>query len=178
LLLEARRSVKPNLPPVRKNLRPPLRHDLRTVALRIPALAGAVLRQENGFMRGPAGILIGALILGGVYYFYLRKMPTAAPGTAATQAPSLIGVENDLLQIARAERLYILDHEGCGSLDQLLSSGALAMTRSGRDGYSYSIECSGANFIVRAQHPPATENSPVRYPAFTVDETLQVRETN
>jgi hypothetical protein len=141
-------------------------------------LAGAVLRRENVFMRALTGVLIAALVLGGVYYFSMRALPTAAPGTAATQLPSLIGVENDLLQIARAELLYLVEHEGCGSLDQLISSGTFPKAPSGRDGYSYSIDCSGQNFIVRAQHPPAPENSHLRYPAFAVDQTLQVRQTN
>lgn len=129
-------------------------------------------------MKALTSVLVAALVFGAVYYLYVRRMPTAAPGTAPTQIPSLIGVQNDLLQIARAERTYIVEHEGCGSLDQLISSGALTVNRSGRDGYTYAVECSGTNFVVRAQHPPAPENSPVRYPGYSVDQSMEMRETN
>jgi hypothetical protein len=129
-------------------------------------------------MKSLTSVLVVALIFGLVYYFYAKRMPTVAPGTAPTQAISLIGVENDLLQIARAEQTYIVDHQGCGSLEQLVSSGALTMTRSGRDGYTYTVECSGTDFTARAQHPPAPEGSSIRYPAYTVDQSMQVREGN
>ncbi len=129
-------------------------------------------------MRALASVLVAALILGGIYYAHLRKMPTAAEGTAATQSISLVGVQNDLLQIARAERAYIVEHDGCGSLQELLSSGALSMARTERDGYTYTVDCSAANFTVRAQHPPAPEGSSIRFPGFAVDQTLQVREAD
>jgi hypothetical protein len=152
--------------------------DRHVVALRLPALAAARQRHDNDLMKSFASVLVAALIFGIAYYFYVRKMPTVAPGTAPTQAISLIGVENDLLQIARAERTYVVDHAACGSLEQLVSSGALTMTRSGRDGYTYTVECSGSDFTVRGQHPPAPEGSSIRYPAYTVDQTMQVREGN
>ncbi len=129
-------------------------------------------------MRALLSLLVVTLVIGGAYYFSVRRMPAVAQGTAPTQAISLVGVQNDLLQIAHAERYYIVEHTACGSLDELISSATLSMTRPERDGYTYSVECSGANFTVRAQHAPASEGSPIRYPSFAVDQTLQVRETN
>ena len=127
-------------------------------------------------MRAFIGILVAAAASGLIYYFYIKGMPSAAPGTAPTQAISITGVQNDLLQIAKAERSYILEHDSCGTLEQLTSSGALQMTRYEREGYSYSIDCSGANFSVQAQHAPAPEGSPIRYPAFVADQNMEVRE--
>lgn len=125
-------------------------------------------------MRGLAAIAVVALLVGGIYYFYVRKMPTAAEGTAPTQAISLTGVQSDLLQIAQGERTFIVTNGRCGSLDELISSQTILMTRRERDGYSYSVECSGTDFTVAARHASAPDGSPVRYPSMSVDQTLQV----
>jgi len=129
-------------------------------------------------MRALAMLIVAAGLLFGVYEYYLKKMPTSDPGTASTQAISLTGVRGDLLQIAQAERAYMALNGHCVSLDELVSSGSLAMSRSERDGYSYSVQCSGGDFGVTAQHPTAPANSPVRYPTLAIDQTMQVREVN
>ncbi len=60
-------------------------------------------------------------------------MPTTDNGTAATQAITLTGVRADLLQIAQAERVYIATNGQCASLDELISSSSLSITRTERD---------------------------------------------
>jgi hypothetical protein len=127
-------------------------------------------------MRGLFGILITMALVFGVYYFYFKQMPVAAPGTAPTQAISITGVRTDLLQIAQAERSFVAQNARCASLDELISSGSLTMSRAERDGYSYSVDCSGNTFSVLARHAPAPEGSPIRYPALMVDQTMQFRE--
>jgi hypothetical protein len=127
-------------------------------------------------MRGLFGILITMALVFGVYYFYFKQMPVAAPGTAPTQAISITGVRTDLLQIAQGERSFVAQNGRCASLDELISSGSLMMSRAERDGYSYSVDCSGNTFSVLARHAPAPEGSPIRYPALMVDQTMQVRE--
>jgi len=105
-------------------------------------------------------------------------MPTTDEGTAPTQAISLTGVRSDLLQIAQAERGYIATNGHCASLDELISSNSLSMTRTVRDGYSYMVECSGGDFTATARHAPAPDGSPIRYPALAIDAGIQVRELN
>jgi hypothetical protein len=129
-------------------------------------------------MRGLVTVLVVLLASGGIYYVYIKNMPTSAEGTAATQNISITGVKMDLTQIASAERSYIAEHNECGSMEQLLSSGAMTMAKSGRDGYTYAVECSGTRFTVRAQHAPAPDGSPIRYPNYVVDQTAEVREAN
>lgn len=129
-------------------------------------------------MRALAGILVAAAILFGVYQYYLKKMPTTDEGTASTQAISLTGVRADLLQIAQAERGYIVLNSHCATFDELISSNSLTMTKPERDGYSYSIECSGTDFTVSARHSPAPSGSPIRYPNLAIDQNMQVREVN
>jgi hypothetical protein len=129
-------------------------------------------------MRALALILVAAGILFAVYELYLKKLPTTDLGTAPTQAISLTGVRSDLLQIAQAERQNIALNSKCLSLDELASSDALTMKRQRRDGYAYRIECSGPDFQVIAEHPPAPPDSPIRYPALAVDSLMQVHEIN
>ena len=127
-------------------------------------------------MRAFALVLVAAAILFGVYEVYLKKMPTSDPGTAATQAISLTGVRSDLLQIGQAERANIALNGKCASLDELISSGAMSMSRTSRDGYTYQVNCSGSDFQVVAEHPPATPGSGIRFPKLAIDGTMQVQE--
>lgn len=140
-------------------------------------LAHGGTRGKNGGMRALALVLVAALILFGVYQFYLKKMPTTDAGTASTQAINLTGVRMDLLQIAQAERGNTALNSNCVSLDELISSASLSMSRSGRDGYTYEVSCAGGvEFQVVARHAPAPEGSPIRYPTLAIDSSMQVRE--
>lgn len=129
-------------------------------------------------MRALATILVACGVVFAVYHYYFQKMPTTDQGTAPTQAITLTGVRGDLLQIAQAERGYIALNNHCASMDELISSNSLSMSRPERDGYSYSIECSGAEFTVTARHPAAPEGSPIRYPNLAIDQTMSVHEVN
>jgi hypothetical protein len=124
------------------------------------------------------GLLFTAVIAVGIYYFYL-KQAAPAPGMVATQAISTTGVEMDLNSIAQAERNYFAQNGSYADLDQLTSSGALTMARSGRDGYTYSIEASGNGFTVNARHaesPAISGVPPLRYPALSIDQNMQMRQ--
>ncbi len=127
-------------------------------------------------MRSFVGLLVGAALLLVIYHFSLKRLPTTDEGTAPTQAISLTGVRTDLLQIAQAERSYIAMNGHCASLDELVSSHSLSMTRAERDGYSYAVECSGGDFAAAARHLPAPAGSPIRYPNLTIDSSMQVHE--
>lgn len=127
-------------------------------------------------MRALAIVLVAAAILFGVYQAYLKKMPTMDQGTAATQAISLTGVRADLLRIAQAERANMALSGKCLSLDELISSGAMTMSRKERDGYTYQINCSGSDFQVVAEHPPAVEGSGIRFPKLAIDATMKIQE--
>ena len=125
-------------------------------------------------MRALASLLAVVALLFGAYELYLRRMPTTDPGTSATQAISLTGVRADLLQIAQAERANVALTGKCASLEELISSGALTMTKPERDGYSYQLVCSGLEFNATAEHAPAPAGSPIRYPTLSVDSSMQV----
>jgi hypothetical protein len=141
-------------------------------------LATALVKRQTSAMRALVAILVAAAVVFGVYHYYFKKMPTSDEGTAPTQAISLTGVRTDLLQIAQAERAYIALNGQCASLELLTSSNSLAMSRPERDGYTYSIECSGGDFSVTARHAPAPAGSPIRYPTLAIDQSMQVHEVN
>lgn len=121
-------------------------------------------------------VLVAAAILYGVYEVYLKKMPTTDAGTAPTQAISLTGVRSDMLQIAQAERSDVALNGKCSSIDELISSGAITMNKRERDGYTYQVNCSGSDFQIIAEHPPAAQGSGIRFPKLTIDATMQIQE--
>ena len=137
---------------------------------------GEVGNRKISYMRGLASLLVVMLIVFCVYHAYLKQMPSTDKGTAATQAISLTGVRMDLLQIGQAERGYIAQNSRCASLDELIDSRSLTMSRSGRDGYSYSVDCSGTSFSVTGSHAPAPADSLIRYPTLALNQTMQVQE--
>jgi hypothetical protein len=127
-------------------------------------------------MRPLIALIVFAAVALGIYEYSLKQIPSSDTGTASTQAISLTGVRADLLQIAQAERANIATNTQCASLNDLISSGSLSMSRTERDGYSYSISCSSADFTVTATHPAPSTNSGVRYPTLAIDQSMQVRE--
>jgi hypothetical protein len=128
-------------------------------------------------MRAFALILVAAAILGGIYFYYVKKLPITDSGTAPTQAISLTGVRMDITQIAQAERTYVATNGHCVNLDELSSSGLVNLARTERDGYSYEIQCgSGTEFVVTARHAPAPPDSPIRYPTLSINQNMQVSE--
>jgi hypothetical protein len=131
---------------------------------------------DNFSMKIFVSLLVAVGIGWGIYVLYLKKMPTAAEGTASTQAISITGVRMDLLQISKAERSSISVDGRCMSMDELLASGSMSMSRPERDGYTYSVECSGNDFTATAHHAAAPAGSPIRYPNMAIDQSMQVRE--
>ncbi len=132
--------------------------------------------RQNYYMRFLLGVLVGAVLLFVVYHYHLLRMPSTDEGTAATQAINLTGVRMDLLEIADAEHAYMAINGQCVSLRKLISTESISMTRTGRDGYSYEIECSGNGFTATGRHRPAPAGSPIRYPNFSIDSSLELHE--
>src|SRR5690242_14780602 len=127
-------------------------------------------REAN--MKGMIGLLAVALVGGAIYWMALTRTQSAT-GTSGTpaQAISTVGVENDLLSIAQAERMYQAEHGSYASLDELNSSGALTVQKAGRDGYTYSVETIAGGFTATAK----CESSPVApCTNFAVDQNMQV----
>jgi hypothetical protein len=122
---------------------------------------------------GVLGLLVVAVIVGLAYKYYFAGTDgqTAAMMSKPRQAIDVVGVKTDLIAIAQAERSYQVQNSKYASLDELTSSGALSMTKSGRDGYTYEVTSTDDNFHVIAHCPTATIPGCSN---LTVDSTLEV----
>ncbi|HLJ23881.1 MAG TPA: type IV pilin protein [Candidatus Acidoferrales bacterium] len=129
---------------------------------------------------GLIGLLVGAAV--GIWlYSYNLKQAAPAPGMAVTQNISLAGVKNDLVAIAQAERMYYTQNGSYTDLATLSSSGTMNITRTNRDGYTYSAQPSDNGFTVTASYtaPPMSNSAgvtPPHFPTFTIDQTMEVHQ--
>lgn len=119
------------------------------------------------------GLLVVALISVLVYKFYFSRAESTGTATPA-QTISVVGVKNDLVAIAQAERAYQATNGSYASLGELTSSGALTMAKQGRDGYTYAVETSSDGFRAIAHCPAATSPGCTSY---AVDQTMEVQPT-
>jgi uncharacterized protein YpmB len=117
------------------------------------------------------GLLVVIVIVALSYKLYFSHLQSTGTGSPA-QAINVVGVKNDLIAIAQAERAYQAEHGSYASLDQLNYGGALTMIKAGRDGYAYEVETSGEGFRAVARCPTATSPGCSNW---AVDQTLEVR---
>jgi hypothetical protein len=107
-------------------------------------------------MRSLAGLLVVALFAGLLYKFYFANLNVAGSATPS-DVIDIVGVKNDLMGIAQAERAYSAEHGTYASLDELISSEALIMKSTSHNGYTFSVETGEQTFRAIA-HCPATTN--------------------
>jgi len=131
-------------------------------------------------MRGLVSVLIVAAVGMGIYMYTLKQ---AAPGQGlvGTQNISVTGVKNDLIAIAQAERMYYTQNGSYADLPTLASSGTMNITRTSRDGYTYTVEPSGNTFTVTARYTaPPVDNpakvTPPHFPTFAIDQTMEIHQ--
>lgn len=103
-----------------------------------------------------AGTLVVLVVSLFIYKYYFTSGQAALNPAAPTQTVDMIGAKSDLLSMAQAERIYQAEHSSYGSLDDLVSSGALAYKREGRRGYTYDADASTDSFRItaRCSDPP------------------------
>jgi Tfp pilus assembly protein PilE len=131
-------------------------------------------------MKSLIGLLVTAAI-GMSIYMYTLKQAAPAEGMVVTQNISVVGVKTDLMAIAQAERMYYTQNGAYADLPTLTSTGTMNLTRTSRDGYTYSAVPSGSTFTVTATYtPPPVQNpagvTPPHFPTFTIDQTMEVHQ--
>jgi len=123
---------------------------------------------------------VGLLIVLGIgAYIYMRQAQSVTPGGGAggMAAPrstiDVVGVKNDLIALANAERRHFAAEGKYVSIDELRSNGDISMQSNQRGPYSYSAETSDTGFRITATYsgPP---NPGVPH-ALSIDETMQVK---
>jgi hypothetical protein len=133
----------------------------------LPARRMLTVSRSFGFLTLVAVVAIGA-------YIYVRQTQNVmtAGATNPTGTLDIIGVKNDLLAIAKAERAYSATNGKYVSIDELRAQGALTMLRERRGPYSYSAEVSDLDFrIVATYSGPENSGMPK---TLSIDESMQI----
>ena len=118
---------------------------------------------------GFVGLLLAVAI--GAYLYTHQGGTQAAPATKTTV--DVIGVKNDLIAIANAERGQLALDGKYATLDELVQKGSLTMSRTSRPPYTYSAEINGGEGfrIVATYGGPPDTGAPQR---ISIDQTMQV----
>ena len=125
--------------------------------------------------------LVGLLIVLGIgVYIYMRQTQAVTPGGGAggsTATPrstiDVVGVKNDLIALANAERRHFAAEGKYVSIDELRSNGDISMPSDNRGPYSYSAETSDTGFRITATYSgPPNAGVPG---SLSIDETMQIK---
>ncbi|MGC2181944.1 MAG: hypothetical protein WA637_01535 [Terriglobales bacterium] len=121
---------------------------------------------------GFLGIVIVMAV--GMYLYSIQLKEASAPGGAATPTgtANIMGVKNDLISIANAERGYFATEQKYASLDDLIAAKYITIERQ-RPPYTYDVETTSSGFRVTATRDSA--GTPAQ---LWIDETMQVQSSN
>ena len=110
----------------------------------------------------------------GMYIYSLQLKNASAPGGAGTQTgtANLVGVKNDLISIANAERGYFATQQKYASLDELVSGNYITIERQ-RPPYTYDVETTATGF-----HVTATRDSAGAPAQLWIDENMLIKSSN
>jgi hypothetical protein len=137
--------------------------------------AKVIIRMLGGSGMGRAfGFISLIIVLGiGAYIYMHQTQSVMSAGTSnPTGTVDLIGVRNDLLAIAQAERSHAATQGSYVSIEALRSQGDLTMTRDNRGPYNYSAEISDDSFRILATYSgPESSGMPK---TLSVDQSMQV----
>ena len=121
---------------------------------------------------GFLGIVIVMAV--GIYLYSIQLKTASAPGGASTPTgtANIVGVKNDLISIANAERAYFATEQKYASLDDLIAAKYITIERQ-RPPYTYDVETTSSGFRVTATRDSA--GAPAQ---LWIDETMQVQSSN
>jgi len=126
-------------------------------------------------MRGAFGLLALLIAMAIGMFIYSRQAQSvsgSAPNANPETTVNVIGVKNDLIAIANAERAFNAEQGRYASLDEL-TSGKYVSVRGERPPYTYGVDVSGSSFRVNAE--TSAPGAPVH---LWVDETMVVQSSN
>ena len=111
------------------------------------------------------------LVAAAATFLYMKQAhPLSQNGEAPTTAIDVIGVHNDLMAMAQAEKRYWAVHAKYASLDELRTGGDTHIPT--RPNYTYSAEASETGFRISATYSGPDKKASRR---ISVDETMAVK---
>jgi hypothetical protein len=119
------------------------------------------------------GLVMVLGVVGVGAYIYMRQAQNATLASTSDPQATLdvVGVKRDLMSIARSERVHMGLYGKYGSIEELRSSGDLAMERNSRGPYSYSIELNSSGFRVVATY--SGPQNALASKTISVDQSMQ-----
>ena len=106
-------------------------------------------------------------------YIYSLQVKSLTPGAGSgnsEEVATIVGVKNDLIGIANAERGYLASQGKYGSLDELISGNYVRM-KSERPPYIYDVEITSSSSF-RASATRTAKGAPAQ---LWITETMQVQ---
>ena len=116
--------------------------------------------------------VLAMLVVGAWYYMHQTQNVMSAGTGSPTATVDLIGVRNDLLAMAQAERSHAALRGGYVSLEELRVQGDLTMQRDRRGPYTYSAEISDSSFRIVATYS-GVENTGLPH-SLSIDQSMEV----
>jgi hypothetical protein len=114
--------------------------------------------------------LISVIVVGLGGYIYTRQANSVtAIGSTPRTTVDVIGVRNDLMAIANAERRYWAINSKYASLDELRSNGDIEVPS--RDSYTFSAETSDEGFRIIASYSGPDPDAPKR---LAINESMTI----
>lgn len=118
------------------------------------------------------GFLGTIIVLGVGMYIYstqLKGSATVGGGDSTAETANIVGVKNDLISIANAERGSFASQQKYVSLDELIAAHYITIERQ-RDPYTYDVQTTSSGF-----HVTATRNRPGTPAQLWIDESMEIK---
>lgn len=138
-------------------------------------LAGRGPERQNATMdtRGKLGAAVACFAIALYFIVVEWRASQNQPAPAFAQSAVTQTIRADLMKIARAQQYYLAQENRFGTMDELISSGALTMKTPGRGVYLYTAEVTSNGFIVTAR---AKGEEAERWPVLHINERMEISE--
>ena len=118
---------------------------------------------------------VGVILVAAIVYIYSRQASDASAAAGANNpkaAINITAVRGDLISIASAERRYFATEGKYASLDELVSSHYITVTRQ-RPPYSYEVQTNSSGFrVIATRSGDDGSGAPAQ---LSVDENMEFR---
>lgn len=123
------------------------------------------------------GFLVLLVTVGVGIYLYAKQAQSSSAAAGASNpkaAINITGVRTDLMTIAQAERGYFASEGKYASLDELISSRSLTVSRQ-RPPYTYEVQTSGSGFrVIATRSGDDSSGTPAE---LSVDQDMQFQQS-